>query len=357
MVDFSKHYSLIKNFLSTIKGKTLLIAHYDADGITSALIFSRILERYKLVYNKDFFLSIARDSYRSEYNKNEEVVNDLQKYDNIILLDYCFDNYDKISNKNVFVFDHHLSGEQNKEFIVNPAWQIKPQELPSSSAIIYDLYYYLFGEDKLLKKIAFIGAASDFMIYASLPYLHTDNNDQDLFMSNSILIKPIIFDIFQNLQCVYEKEGEEDRLFEHLLQNTKKDVSGFFYFTKDHIKRILDIEKAELEYTKDILDSAIIDENKKLVLINLPKDKKEIKKYILNILEFMYSDYTKVICIERKTMFSCSLRSPNVKLLTFINELKTEIQGFNGGGHDFAAGCAGPLKKKEFIIAKLKSKL
>jgi single-stranded DNA-specific DHH superfamily exonuclease len=357
MVDFSKHFILVKNFLSTIKGKTLLIAHYDADGITSALIFSRILEKYNLNYGEDFFLSIARDSYRNEYNNNETINETLKKYDNIILLDYCFDNYDKLSSKNIFVFDHHLSGEQNKDYIINPAWQVNPNELPAASAIVYNLYYYLFGEDKLLKKIAFIGAASDFMIYASLPYLYTNEKDDELFMSNSILIKPIIFDIFQNLQCIYEKEGEEDKLFEHLLTNTKKDLSGFFYFNNEHVNRILDIERKELEYTKEILDSAIIDEQKKLIIINLPKDKKEIKKYVLNILEFMYSNYTKVICIERKTMFSCSLRSSNVKLLEFINKLKQELPGFNGGGHDFAAGCAGPLDKKDFILEQLRNKL
>ena len=123
------------------------------------------------------------------------------------------------------------------------------------------------------------------------------------------------------------------------------------------MKRILDIEKLELECTKEILDGAIIDHSKKCIIINMPKNKKEIKKYILNILELMYSDYTKVICIERKNTFSCSLRSSDVKLLDFVNDLKSKLSGFNGGGHNFAAGCAGPLDKKEYIISELKKRL
>ena len=357
MVDFSKQYGLLKSFLSTIKGKTLLIAHYDADGITSALLFSRILEKYNQQYNKDFFITIARDSYRGDYNKKSETKTYIKSFDNIILLDYCFDCYDDLIDKTVFVFDHHKSGEQNKQFILNPALSVDSTDLPSSSAIVYDFYYYLFGPNRLLKKIAFIGAASDFMIYGSVNYLHTNTEDIDLFMSNSILLKPIIFDITQNLQCIYESHGEELKLFEHLLNTTKTNLFGFFHYLPEHQQKILATEKEEFEHTKEILDCAEIDDKNKLIIINLNPKLKELKKYVLNILELMYADYTKIICIRRNKMFSCSLRSPCINLLEIINKLKHEITNFNGGGHSFAAGCAGPLTDEHKIIEEIKKQL
>jgi len=356
-VDFSSKFELIKSLLKNIKGKTLLIIHYDADGLTSAVIFSRILEKYGQEYKKDFFCTVAKDSYREKYEKSEETKKHILEFDNIILLDYCFDSYNDLETRNIFVFDHHKSGQRGKPYIINPSWEVSSEELPSTSSIIYDLYYYLFGPDKLLKQTTFIGACSDFMVYGSIPYLHTNSKDLDLFMSNSILPKPILFDICQNLQNIYEHTGKEIKLFEHLLENTKENLDGFFVFNPEQQKIILDTEKEELENIKELLEWVEVDETKKLIIINLPPEHKALKKYIQNILELMYTDYTKLIYTNRKNRFSCSIRSSKVDLLKIVNELKKDFPDFSGGGHSFAAGCAGPLEKKVFLIQKIKDKL
>jgi len=356
-VDFSQKFELVKSFLQNIKGKTILVVHYDGDGLTSAIIFARILEKYNQEYKKDFFCIVVRDSYRSKYENSEETKKYLVGFDNIILLDYCFNSYADLEHKNIFVFDHHKSGQRDKPYIINPGWDVSAEELPSASAIIYDFYHYLFGQDKLLKLIAFIGASSDFMIYGSLPYLHTTTKDLDLFMSNSVLPKPIVFDICQNLQSIYEQNGLELNLFEHLLENTKTNLNGFFIFSPEHQKIIVKTKKEELKNIKNILENAEIDDTKKLIIVNLSPEQKALKKFVQNILEIMYSEYTKMTYIKREKMFSCSIRSPKIDLLKIINELKQEFPDFVGGGHSFAAGCAAPLEKRDLLIKKIKEKL
>lgn len=357
MIDFNQKYELIKIWLNSINGKTLIICHYDADGLTSAILFSRILEKFNQTYNKDFFVRVVRDSYRGDYVSSNSTKKDIEDYDNVILLDYCFDSYSDLEKKTIFVIDHHKSGEKDKDYILNPSWTCSAEELPSSSAIIYDFYYYLFGENKLLKKIACIGSASDFMIYGSLPYLHTNTNDIDLFMSNSQLLKPIVFDIFKKLEAIYETKGQEQILFDHLFTNTKNNLDGFIDFSKDQIEHILNREREELIYTKQILDTAEVNDNKKYVIIEIPYEHKILKKKILNLLELYYSDYTKMTYIKRTKFFSCSIRSVSLNVLKIINDLKKEHKEFSGGGHEFASGCAGPVEKIDYLINAIKEKL
>lgn|GEM_PF-2721906 len=359
MIDFSQEYELIKKWLNSISGKTLIICHYDADGLTSAILFSRILEQFNQKYNKDFFVKVVRDSYREDYISSIETQQHIHGYNNVIILDYCFDNYNELENKKIklFVIDHHKSGEKNKEYILNPAWTCSAEELPSSSAIVYDLYYHLFGENKLLKQISVIGCASDFMIYGSLPYLHSNTSDIDLFMSNSQLLKPIVFDIFKKLEAIYEHKNEEQKLFEHLLENTKENLDGFIDFSSDQIDKILDLEREELTYTKKIISSADVDKENKFVIIEIPYEHKKLKKRILNLMELYYSEYTKITYMKRSTFFSCSIRSVKLNVLKIIDDIKHAHKDITGGGHEFAAGCAGPKDKCETLINALKKQL
>ena len=149
-----------------------------------------------------------------------------------------------MKHKNIWVFDHHTVG-QKEDFIINPAWDVKPENLPSSSAIVYDFYVYLFGKNKDIKRIAALGAISDFMIFASLDYLHTNLEDNDIFMSNSRLIKPIAMEIVLKLEKLYSKKGCDIKIFENLLKNGLKSIFNF----SDEQKEII-IDATNLELTK-----------------------------------------------------------------------------------------------------------
>ena len=128
-LDFSEKYSKLKDRLQNLSGKSLIFAHYDFDGISSAIIFSKILEKFKKEYKKDFFVKFGRDSEHRllEDKKNLELFSD---YENIFFLDFCQTTFEGLENKNLWVFDHHSVGEK-KDFIINPAWDVSPEYLPN----------------------------------------------------------------------------------------------------------------------------------------------------------------------------------------------------------------------------------
>lgn len=330
--------------------------HYDADGLASGVIFARILEKHGLVFKKDFFASVVKDSFRYEFLANQATKDEIKKYDNIVLLDYSFPDYSSLEDKNILIIDHHQSGQKGKDYILNPSWELKSEDIPSNSAIVYNLYYSLFGENKLLKQIAFVGAVSDLMPYSSLKYLHTDTNDLNLFMKQSIVIKPIIFDITQKLQDIYETINDNS-LFEYLLKTTKDNLHSLFHFNKEYNKIILNVEKDKLDTIEGILNNIEINEEKELIIVKLPNKKNALKKHLLNILDFLYSDFTKVLYIKSSDSFLCSLRSPKLNLVKLLSEIKKELPDLKGGGHSFAAGCVVPVDKINLFLKALKNSL
>jgi single-stranded DNA-specific DHH superfamily exonuclease len=351
-IDFSLKYSVLKSKLETISGKTLIFAHYDFDGITSAIIFSKILEKYGLQYKKDYFVRFGRDSEHKLLEDKEESKK-LLEYNNLFFLDFCQTTFEGLENKNLWVFDHHTVGE-NKDFIINPAWDVSSEYLPSSSALAYDFYYYLFNEDKELKRIAALGAISDFMIFASLPYLHTDTNDSDIFLSNSQLIKPITIEITQKLEKLYSQKGNDIDIFENLLNNG---IKGLFNFSEKQRESILKTTELELERTKDYLNSAKIDLENKNITLELEYNDKELKKYIVNTLELIYPEYNKIIYTKRHDFTAFILRSSRLDLTKVLNNIKKKMPCLNGGGHPFASGCAVEKKNTDDFLELLYEEL
>lgn len=345
--NYKEEYSNLKDRIQYLKGKTLIFAHYDLDGITSAIVFSKILEKHNLKYKKDYFLKFGRDSEHS-ISENKELVQELLDYDNIILLDFSLTDYSLLKNKNILGIDHH--NVDCKEFLFNPSKELSAKELPSASALVYDFYYFLYGENKNMKKIAALGAISDFMIYGSLPFLHTNTEDSDLFMNNSQLIKPILLEITQRFEELYSSKGFEIKIFENI---KNKGIDGLFYFTNKEINKIKEVIEKELSLTYDYLSKAKIYEDKKLIILELDYKDKNLKKHILNVLEFTHSRYTKIVYIKRKDFSSFSLRSPNKDLTKILNEIKKIMPSLNGGGHKFAAGCAINKNKTEKFLETL----
>lgn len=351
-IDFSEKYSKLKKKLSTISGKTLIFAHYDFDGISSAIVFAKILENYNQEYNKDYFVIFGRDSEHRllEDKKNLEL---FSEYENIFFLDFCQTTFEGLENKNLWVFDHHLMGE-DKEFIINPAWAVSPEYLPSTSALVYDFYYYLFGKENELKRIAALGAISDFMIFASTNYLHTHTRDTDIFMNNSHLIKPMTMEIVLKLEKLYSKKGNDIHIFENLLKNGLKSI---FCFSEDQKQTILEITALELTKTKEYIENAQLNSEKKYLTIELSYQDKELKKYIINVLEVIYPEYTKIVYTKRHDFTAFILRSSRLDLTKVLRNIKKKMPSLNGGGHPFASGCAVEKKNTDEFLELLYEEL
>ena len=137
------------NELSKTK-KIRIISHYDTDGITSAAIFTRALQRW----NKPFILQIVKNLDR-EFIKS--LPNDL-----LIFLDLASNSLEYLKEKeNVFIFDHHeIIQEIPKNItIINPL--LFNQESMSSSGIVYLVAKKISEQNKDLANLAVIGMIGD----------------------------------------------------------------------------------------------------------------------------------------------------------------------------------------------------
>ena len=149
--------SLIEKIdLSSREKPIRIISHYDTDGITSAAIFSRALNRWQ----KSFSLEIVK-------GLEEAFILNLPEDKTIIFLDLASSSLHVLKEKktNVFILDHH---EIPKEFhnaipsnvqIINP--HLFKEENISSAAICYLFAKTLNLENKDLASLAVIGMIGD----------------------------------------------------------------------------------------------------------------------------------------------------------------------------------------------------
>ncbi|MAG27964.1 hypothetical protein CMI47_20760 [Candidatus Pacearchaeota archaeon] len=129
-----------------------IISHFDTDGITSAAIFSRAMQRWK----KQYSLEIVK-------GLEEEFINSLPDSHILIFLDLASNSLEYLAKKNtqVFIFDHHEITQKIPEniIIINPT--IKNEESISSAAICYLFAKTLSPSNKDLSTLAVIGMVGD----------------------------------------------------------------------------------------------------------------------------------------------------------------------------------------------------
>jgi single-stranded DNA-specific DHH superfamily exonuclease len=117
--------------LAQLKGKGLLIHHWDTDGICSAKIIIEKLKE-KIVANKTPTLG--------NYYLTHEELNQCKGFDFIIVADMSLPEENILTlseNANVYIFDHHLGKEISQVFHHNPIIKGEnPDEYPSASWIV-----------------------------------------------------------------------------------------------------------------------------------------------------------------------------------------------------------------------------
>jgi len=131
-----------------------IISHYDTDGITSAAIFSRALQRW----NKKFSLKIVK-------GLDEEFINSLPENEILIFLDLASNSMKYLKNKKteIFILDHHEVIENIPENVtlINPFSH--NNEPLSAAAICYLFAKTLSHENRDLANLAVIGMVGDSM--------------------------------------------------------------------------------------------------------------------------------------------------------------------------------------------------
>ncbi len=134
------------------KKQIRVISHFDTDGITSAAIFSRALERW----GKPFTLNIVK-------SLEEDYIKSLPRNNLLIFLDLASGSLKHLNelNAETIIFDHHeLTQEFNSNILmVNPV--LESQEQISSAGICYLFSKALSMQNKDLANLALIGMVGD----------------------------------------------------------------------------------------------------------------------------------------------------------------------------------------------------
>ena len=132
-----------------LRGKGLLIHHWDTDGISAACLLLKKLN------DKDI---VNKTPHLGNYYLTEEEVDEYSKYDFIFIIDMSLpeDNILRLAEKSkVFIFDHHLGKEINEVFHNNPIIKGEnPDEYPSASWIVND---FLGNEINLYSLLGIVG--------------------------------------------------------------------------------------------------------------------------------------------------------------------------------------------------------
>ena len=119
--------------LEELKGKGLLIHHWDADGICSAKLMMEYLGD-KIVANKTPQLG--------NYYLTDEELKEYSIYDFVIVVDMNLpeEHINTLAkNAKIMIFDHHLGKENKKVFHHNPIIKGEnPDDYPSASWIVND---------------------------------------------------------------------------------------------------------------------------------------------------------------------------------------------------------------------------
>jgi RecJ-like exonuclease len=131
-----------------------VISHFDSDGITSAAIFSKALQRW----NKKFSLQIVK-------NLEESIIASLPEDHILIFLDLASNSLDYLKNKKteVFIFDHHEISQTIPENVtlINPL--LYKHEMLSGAGVCYLFAKTLNEKNKDLASLAVIGMIGDSM--------------------------------------------------------------------------------------------------------------------------------------------------------------------------------------------------
>jgi RecJ-like exonuclease len=137
----------------------LIVSHFDADGLASAIILASALRKAKIQYNIKIVDQLDDDNFKQFIN---------EPYDTIIFSDFgslVSRNHNDIIEKNIIIIDHHeLPQKEQNPFVieVNPhKHNIDGGVEISASGIAYFIATYLNPQNVSLAPLALAGAYGD----------------------------------------------------------------------------------------------------------------------------------------------------------------------------------------------------
>ena len=282
----------------------LIISHKaDPDGITPIILSKLVFDKFEYILSDIDEV----DKYVMDNIDKEMIIVDLNISEETA--DYILNN-----NKNVLVFDHHLSNiNMNKYPFIKV---VDFDDIKQSGTSIYYKYLLekynkeLLNKDAVKKLVEHVRTMDTYDF--SITSKEEANNIEVLF---KIYGRELFIDKFYNV-IINDKELYSD-----------EDLN-LINLEKLRIKRYVE-EKEIIEITLD---------NKKIGVVFAERNMSELGNYLVN--KYDYLDYVILINVDK----SISYRGNNKVDLSVI------AKKYNGGGHFNAAGSPIPTDLKEKII-------
>ncbi|MGV8152398.1 MAG: DHHA1 domain-containing protein [Candidatus Nanoarchaeia archaeon] len=173
----------VNKFISATENRRVqVLAHFDTDGITSAAIISKTLQRL----NKQFSIKILKQLDKKEIGL-------IKQNQATILVDLGSANLEELSESygDVFIIDHHeISGNVPKNIsIINPHVSNEIEEM-CSAELSYIFSKEVFAENQDLAYLAIIGMIGDTMEKEINKTRNMIINDAKIIVKKGILIYP-----------------------------------------------------------------------------------------------------------------------------------------------------------------------
>jgi len=246
--------------LEKIKNKKIhVISHYDTDGITSAAIFSKTLERL----DAQFSVKIIKQLDNDEIGKFPD-----DKL--IILLDLGSGNIDllsKIKNE-ILIIDHHeIKTNPPKDLAILNPHLIKDAEDSCSAELTYLVSKSLSHENKDLAYLAILGIVGDTM------EKHINKTRNQIIKDAEVIIKKGVL--------IYPSTRPLDKALEYSSRPFIPEVTGDSKGTYELLTEA-GIEKIGKKY-KALIDLSEQEMKKLATAIMLRLSTKETSKYIGNL--------------------------------------------------------------------------
>ncbi|MDD5193758.1 MAG: DHH family phosphoesterase [Candidatus Nanoarchaeia archaeon] len=270
--------------LEKIKNKKIhIVSHYDTDGITSAAIFSKTLERL----NKQFSLKIIKQLTKTE-------IDAFPKDKLIILLDLGSGSLKELANLNneIFIIDHHeIELIDSKIYILNNHLFNNYENL-CSAELSYLVSRDISEENKDLSNLAILGMIGDTMEKDINKTRNKIINEANVKIKRGLLIYPSTRPLDKALQysarpfipgITGDPKGTLDLLKEIEIEKSGKNYKSLIDLDEDEMKKLVTAIMLRLNYhesSKELEPTNLIGNLYLIKFLNRIEDAREISAII-----------------------------------------------------------------------------
>jgi len=227
-----------KDFIKKATNKIHIVSHFDTDGITSAAILSKTLERIE----KQFSVKIIKQLTEDEINK-------FPKEKIIFLLDLGSNQIKRLSilSNEIFILDHHEIEVQEipKNITIFNPHLTKENENLCSSELTYLFSKSISTENKDLANLAVLGMIGDVMDKEITKTRNEIIKDGEVKIKKSLLLYPATRPIdkvleFNSMPFIPGITGNANKINEFL-----KEI-GFEKINRNY-KALMDLTESEMK--------------------------------------------------------------------------------------------------------------